>query len=666
MPKNSPKVVEVSNLTWTTFASSAPLLDGISLSIRRGEKVLLVGPSGSGKSTLLRAIAGVLVDTESGELEGQITATAAGLLLQDPNDTLVSDTIYREVAFGLENQGAARDSMVAQVTSSLKSVGLAKSLEHPSTDLSGGEMQRMAFAGVVVSKPDLLLLDEPTSMLDPESALAVRESVRKHLEATGATLLVVEHRFEDWLPLVDRLLVLNDQGQLILDGEPHAILRDHPKQLVELGIWVPGQKSPEPLALDFGRFESGRITALTGRSGAGKTTELKRRMREDPYSSSIQLGAGYLPQQAELTILGNTVFESAHYTAKRAAEGLGVDAFEAEEHTRAVLQGLRVGHLLDKNPYEVSGGEQRRVALATALAQRPQSLYLDEPTVGQDRDSWAAIVGAILAARKAGIKVTIATHDQALIELADTVTRIEPKLEAPKAPEAPALSGLAIFAAPLILLAGSMAITSVAKGLIALASIGLSAAMLLALGFRFGTLKTLAPGLVGVASIGLSNWYLSETMNPITGLTAALRVATFILPGIVLAAALKPIPLGDQLGQVLRLPARPVVAALSAMQRLKAQLDLWDELRFIHRLRGVDSGRGPIGRLRQFSQLVFAQLVQSIRSAGTTAVAMDSRGFSRIPDSGKRTWAKPPIWGRLDGFALGAAVVTALSTTLLG
>ena len=262
--------------------------------------------------------------------------------------------------------------------------------------------------------------------------------------------------------------------------------------------------------------------------------------------------------------------------------------------------------------------------------------------------------------------MTIATHDEALIKLADNVTRIEPALEAPKVPEVANLSGLAIFAAPLILLAGSMAVTSVTKGLIALASIGLSAAFLLALGFRFGSLRALVPGLIGVASIGLSNWYLSETMNPTTGLTAALRVATFILPGIALAVALKPIALGDQLGQVLRLPARPVVAAVSAMQRMKAQLDLWDELRFIHRLRGIDSGRGPIGRLRQFSKLVFAQLVQAIRSAGTTAVAMDSRGFSRVPYSGKRTWAKPPIWGRLDGFVLGAAIATALATTLIG
>jgi energy-coupling factor transport system ATP-binding protein len=666
MPNSPLKAVEVTNLTWTPFASPAPLLANVSFTIDRGERVLLVGPSGSGKSTLLRAIAGVLAETEAGELQGRVAATGAGLLLQDPNESLVSDTVYREVAFGLENQGTSRSLMPSLVDEALNSVGLQKPHEHRSTELSGGEMQRMAFAGVIASSPDLLLLDEPTSMLDSDSGATVRESVRRQLDSNNANLLVVEHRFEEWLPLVNRMLVLNSQGEIVLDGHPQSLLREHSSLLSELGIWLPSQPSPKPLSIDLGHFGGGHIQILTGKSGAGKTTELKRLMREDPHSSSILLGAGYLPQQAELTILGNTVFESAHYTAKRAAEGLGIDPLEAEAHTRLILTGLRVDHLVDRNPYEVSGGEQRRVALATALAQRPMSLYLDEPTVGQDRDSWAAIVGAILAAREAGTKVIIATHDKQLIELADTVVHIEPTLMQLEPSETPTVSGLVVFAAPLILLLGSMAVTSVFKGLVAAALISLLAIILVTLGFRLKSPRLFIPAWIGVASIGLSNWYLSDAMNPATGLTAGLRVATFVIPGIALATQLRPIALGDQLGQVLRLPGRPVVAAVAAMQRMRSQLEIWDELKFIYVLRGVDTGRGPIGRTKHFGKLVFAQLVQAIRSAGTTAVSMDARGFSIKPESGRRTWALPPAAGRLDVFVLVATLAIALALVLVG
>ena len=661
MPYNSQRAVQVTNLTWTPFASRTPLLRDISFSVNRGERVLLIGPSGSGKSTLLRALAGVLTDSESGDLAGSISADSAGLLLQDPNDSLVSDTIYREVAFGLENSGEPRDAMPGKVREALKSVGLQQPLQHPSIDLSGGEMQRMAFAGVIASSPNLLLLDEPTSMLDPESAASVRETVEAQLNQTGAALIVVEHRFSDWLDLVDRILVLNNHGELILDDQPSKLLAEHREQLEDLGIWVPGLSNPTPDAVALGAFEGGKLTVLAGPSGAGKTTELKRRMRADPHSTSIQLGVGYVPQQAELTILGNTVFESAHFTAERAAVGLAIDKDVALERTRAALRALRVAELAEVNPYEVSGGEQRRVALATALASQPQSLYLDEPTVGQDRDSWAAIVGAILAARAAGMKVTIATHDSDLIALADEVIQIAPTVAESSDTAQPNVSGLVIFAAPLILLAGSLAVTAVVKGALALTALVIATLILLVSGFKIERPKAFIPGLIGIASIGFSNWYLSPALNPQTGITAAARVALFVVPGIALAMHLRPISLGDQLGQVLHLPARPVVAAVGAMQRMRSQLELWDELRFIHQIRGVTAGRGPLGRVKQFAPLIFAQLVQSIRSAGTTAVAMDARGFSRPSAQKDRTWALAATSGKLDVLvvllALGVSVV---------
>jgi energy-coupling factor transport system ATP-binding protein len=433
-----------------------------------------------------------------------------------------------------------------------------------------------------------------------------------------------------------------------------------------LGLWLPTAASPKPRNFVLGAKAEGKITVLTGKSGVGKTTDLKRRLREDPLAKSILTGAGYVPQQAELTVVGNTVFESAHLTAKLAAQRLRIDESEAIDHTNRLLKELGVLELSDKNPYEISDGEQRRVALATALAHWPMVLYLDEPTVGQDRESWAAIVGAILSARDSGVKVTMATHDQDLMALADEVVEINPIHEDVLPSEGVVVSGLTILLAPVLLLLGSLAVTSIAKGLAAVSGLVISALILGLAGFRISSAKVLIPGLIAIASVGLSNWYLSANLDPVGGAVAALRVATFVIPGILLATQLRPISLGDQLAQVLRLPARPVVAAVAAMQRMSSTINLWDELRFIHRIRGLGSRRGLVPRVREFMRLVFSLLVQSIRGAGTTAVSMDARGFSRPfgGPGGRRTWAAKPVLGRLDILVLALTSFVALLPTL--
>lgn len=662
MSKTSRGGVQVSHLTWTPFASSEPLLNDISFEIGAGRRVLLIGPSGSGKSTLLRAIAGVLADSESGDLTGKITTDGVGLLLQDPADSLVSDNIYREVAFGLENTAVKPVEMPKIVQDGLAAVAINKPLQHPSTDLSGGEMQRMAFAGVMAMKPAVILLDEPGAMLDAAAATTVREVVIKQLEETKATLIVVEHDFVHWLPLVERVLVLNASGQLVFDASPKELLKA--SELGNLGLWLPGLPQPTPTAMKIGEGSGGRIIALTGASGAGKTTELKRSLKADPNNKTILTGVGYLPQQAELTILGGTVFESAHATAKAAANGLGLSSELAEKQTRDLLQKLGLGGLLDGNPYDLSGGEQRRLGLATALAHSPMSVYLDEPTAGQDRESWAMICGAILAAKAAGMKLTIATHDQRLIALADEVVAIEPTSVVSVTSKPPLVSGLVALLVPLLLLLGSMRVTSITAG-VAMVSVMAAASVILAVaGLRIPKPQVLLPGMIAIISIGLSNWYLGDHPSPETGLIAALRVSTFVLPGIALASQLRPIELGDQLAQWLRLPARPVLAAVAAMQRLQVTLQSWDELRFIHRIRGVGLGRGPKARISEWSRLVFGLLVQSIRSAGATAVAMDSRGFSHALMR-ERTWAAKPRWACLDWRVTLLALVAAILPLLV-
>ncbi len=651
--------VQVRNLTWTPFASSKPLLNNITFSINAGERVLLVGPSGSGKSTLLRAIAGVLQDTESGGMAGSIETGSSGLLLQDPNDSIVAPTLLREVAFGPENAGLPREAILNLVESTLASVQIDKPLQASSTDLSGGEMQRVALAGVVALRPNLLLLDEPTSMLDSSSALAVRQTVIATLKASQQTLIVAEHRFDGWVADLDRILVLDHDGQLAFDGMPSQILAEHRNELLDLGVWIPGEPATaaKPIKLAEGEFTCGSITVFTGNSGAGKTTELNRLIRADRNSETILTGVGFVPQQPELTILGNTVFESANFTARLAAQGLGIDAEESEQHTRRLLDLAGLSALESQNPYEISGGEQRRLALATALAHNPMSVYLDEPTVGQDRSAWASVVGLIVAAREAGMNVFIASHDQDLIALADRVIKIQPEIAMFRPPAVSKVSGLAILAAPIILLIGSMGIVSTKAGLASVVAIAAAWLILTMAGLKFKAPKLLIAPVVGVLSIGLSNWYLSRGLQLETGLTAALRVASFVFPGVFLATALRPYRLGDQLAQTLKLPARPVIAAMVAMERIGFFTGMWSQLQFIHNIRGVTAHRSPLARIRSAFWMTFTLLVQAIRSAGTTAVAMDARCFSK--STGRRTWAEQANWRQLDLLLITLSAVVA-------
>ncbi|MDQ6897744.1 MAG: energy-coupling factor ABC transporter ATP-binding protein, partial [Actinomycetota bacterium] len=184
------------------------MLDDLTLRIASGERVLLVGPSGSGKSTLLRAMAGLLLTADAGDLSGSVrvdgvepgvVSGAVGLVLQDPGAGVVASTVQRDVAFGLENVGMPRAQMGPPVAQALAEVGLGHLAAARTETLSGGEQQRLSLAGALAMSPRVLLLDEPTAMLDPGNAAAVRAVVGDAVRARGLTLVVVEHRLGPWL-----------------------------------------------------------------------------------------------------------------------------------------------------------------------------------------------------------------------------------------------------------------------------------------------------------------------------------------------------------------------------------------------------------------------------------------------------------------------------------
>ena len=723
--------VILDGVTWRPFGRRDPVLRDVSFTLRPGERVLLVGPSGSGKSTLLRAIAGLLETADAGELSGTVTidghppgarAGEVGLVLQEPGAGVVAATVGRDVAFGLENVGVPRAEMPDSVTRALAAVGLAKPHDTPTSALSGGETQRLALAGALALHPSVLLLDEPTAMLDPGHAAQVRQSVEGALTAYPITAVVVEHVLGPWVDLVERVLVLDESGALVADGPVHQVLADERHRLLDMGIWVPGAPTPSPVtpaalgAASASRRTQevaatpltiertvrlldgstrtrtaarlgvplapgpGSATALVGPSGSGKSTVLLGLAGAlEPSTGTVMAGAvpvtdlsttelaarlGWVPQWSSSTILGRTVLDEV-LVASRA---LGEDSAERVAQARTLLADLGLGHLESADPRELSGGEQRRLAIASAVLHQPPLLLADEPTVGQDRHTWAAVVGLLAAYRDAGGAVVVSTHDEALIDRAHTVVELALPVPEPE-PELPRRV-LAAHAGPLALLLG--ALVAIPAGIVpghwrtSLAVLAVQA--LLAVVALWATPGSgprprgrarrvalrMLPGLLGALSVGWSTWLLGGH-DTTTAATAALRVLIIVLPSAVLLPLVDPDRLGDHLAQRLRLPSRPVVALAAALQRVHTFGEVWSEISLARRVRGMGvDRRRPVALVRGLATVTFGLLVRTLRMAADLAVAMDARGFA---SASRRTWFAAAPWRPADTVVVLAALV---------
>jgi energy-coupling factor transport system ATP-binding protein len=391
----------------------------------------------------------------------------AGIVLQDPASQLVMERVGDDVAFGLENLAWPLGTMRRRVPEALQSVGLAGFEERRSTRLSGGEQQRVAIAGVLAQAPGLLVLDEPTANLDPDGAAVVARILATLRDQRAATIVLVEHRASLAWPLADVVLALDQQGCPIAAGPPADVLRAA-RALERAGIWLPddadGFQAPAqadklgPVSRSHGTlpilelhdvrfaFEGGdpvlrevdlgvspgdRV-ALMGPNGSGKTTLLRLAMGLlRPTAGEVQLGsrdpwrlapaqiarlAGYVVQDPELGFLADTVREEVE---------LGLDAEQLVfAHELCERLTLPLESFADRSPYQLSGGEQRRLSLVTGLARRPLLLALDEPTYGQDRRGHEALVAALDELVEQGSAVLAATHDERFAQDA-TDRRIE-------------------------------------------------------------------------------------------------------------------------------------------------------------------------------------------------------------------------------------------------
>jgi energy-coupling factor transport system ATP-binding protein len=413
-----------------------------SLELEEGEVVALLGPSGGGKSTLLRALAGLVPHFHGGRFAGRVEvagvdtrrarpadlAGTVATLFQDPEDQVVLTRAGAEVAFGLENLGTPPAQILPRVAATLEAVGAGDLAERPVAELSGGELQRVCLASVLALEPRLLLLDEPTSQLDPEGAAAAIELAR----ASGAAVVVSEQRPDRVLGACDRVLFL-ERGRIVATEPPAEWLPREPQLPAAPPAGVP-VCTLEGVAFAYGaspvvenaslRVGRGEIVALVGPNGSGKTTlaKLAAGLLEPRSGRVVRRGrACYLSQDPGRYLARERVDEEV-------ALGVGGDLARA----RCALAEVGLSGYEARHPRDLSSGERERLALAAVLVAWPELLVLDEPTRGVDPVRKGELAALLRA--QAGERATlVVTNDLVFAgDVADrcvsTVTAREPAL----------------------------------------------------------------------------------------------------------------------------------------------------------------------------------------------------------------------------------------------
>ena len=467
-----------------------PVLNDVSLCIDEGDFVLVVGPSGAGKSTLLRCINGLVPHFYGGTIEGRVRVAGrdpvaleprrmsetVGFVFQDPEAQAVVDVVEDELAFAMENQGLPLTTMRKRVEEVLDQLNIAHLRRRALSTLSGGERQRVAIASVLTLHPQVLVLDEPTSQLDPQAAEEVLDTLVKLNRDLGLTIVLSEHRLERVVQYADRVLYMPGPGEQPRMGAPREVLADVPlvPPLVELGKrlgWSPlpltikearrfvagggREDAGEPasraiesaatkaeLAIEIRNLHfaynghpalrgvdltvrRGEFVALMGRNGAGKTTLLKQCMGLlKPGEGQVRvMGYAQRTQRATVDALARHIGyvpqnPNALLFADTVADELSFTRRAqglAQGDDTALLETLGLAEMGDRYPRDLSVGERQRVALAAVLVGNPELILLDEPTRGLDYSQKASLIAFLQEQKRLGKTVVVVTHDVELV-----------------------------------------------------------------------------------------------------------------------------------------------------------------------------------------------------------------------------------------------------------
>ena len=499
------ELISCENLSFTYPGCDEPALRELSFAVGRSEFVLLCGKSGCGKSTLLRHMKQNLMPygelkgsiryrgTEIEELDKRVSAAEIGFVRQDPDNQIVTDKVWHELAFGLESLGLDNRTMKQRVAEMASFFGIQTWFRKNVSELSGGQKQLLNLASIMVMQPKLLILDEPTSQLDPIAASDFLATLKKINTELGTTIIISEHRLEELFPMADRVLVM-ERGRLLINGEPRkaaariasgvcgdmfhglpAVMKiamntgadkDCPLTVREGRLWLeerlgepsaaPGEKrgifggrkvkeekteeiptiSVKDVWFRYNRgaqdtlrgvnmtVRPGEFYAVLGGNGVGKTTTLKlltRQIKADRGSVEINgkrleklsdtelfaHGLSMLPQNPQALFTEITVREElleALYDEKLPDE-------EKERRAADMLEQMELTQLGSSHPYDLSGGEQQRLALGKILLRQPKILLLDEPTKGLDPFFKRTLAGIFKNLLSEGITILMVSHD---------------------------------------------------------------------------------------------------------------------------------------------------------------------------------------------------------------------------------------------------------------
>lgn len=530
-------LVEIKDFGFSYPESSRKVLEHVNLNIKEGTLNVIMGRSGCGKSTLLRQLKSVLAP--AGEKEGEILyrniplrdtdhrtqSQEIGFVMQNPDNQIVTDKVWHELAFGLESLGYDNATIRLRVAEMASYFGIQKWFYKNVSELSGGQKQLLNLASVMAMHPSLLILDEPTSQLDPIAASDFLETVKKINRDIGTTVLLTEHRLQDIIPYADRVFVM-DEGTLFLEGKPREIgtkLKEQhhgmflsmpvpmqiyagtdsaltcPLTVSEGRQWIreyieekgikkeqiqqanqrlerQGEKNENETAGFFGhlkrqkettppaiqmkdvwfRYEKdspdviqdlslevkkGEFYALVGGNGTGKSTTLSLLGRvHQPYSGRIYLDGkdlrsfsdrklycgylGVMPQNPQSIFLKKTVLEDLYSVIGGKKEKPSNEypiSMKKEKAIEGIVSLTHLEGLLERHPYDLSGGEQQRLALAKVLLLRPKILLMDEPTKGMDAEYKEELGSILKKLQSHGMTIFMISHDVEFVaEYADT------------------------------------------------------------------------------------------------------------------------------------------------------------------------------------------------------------------------------------------------------
>lgn len=463
-------IIMVDNLSCRYKGSERWAIRDVSFSVNRGETLLLAGYSGSGKSTVLKSIVGLMPGFYGGECRGKVVVDGlpvkdtptreivkrVSYLPQNPENYFVTTTVESDVAFTLENLGMPCSEIRKRVEWSLSALGIMDLGKRSITELSEGQKQRVALAGAIASKPQVLLLDEPTGFMDSESAESLLKTINELKRNFSITVIVAEHRIWQLLPYSDKLALM-DEGTVQYFGDPSKYRKLN--AAAELSC-QPINCSPAVVVVQlnsvfysYGGFmalkgvdltvRKGELLFILGPNGSGKSTLLRiisgiykpfkgraiingldtLKVRQQAISRIVS----YIPQNPDHALFEESVLDELAFGARN------FKVYEPYEKARKVADMFKLSSLLTRSPFELSWGEKKRVSIASAIVWDPEIILMDEPTAGQDLENKKMIAAVIIhKLTELGKTVVVATHDMEMVSLllprARTVKMVDGKL----------------------------------------------------------------------------------------------------------------------------------------------------------------------------------------------------------------------------------------------